>query len=372
MDTYFAPAERSSREEILAQSDALNPVVSELLDAVGGMLAILNEQRQVLAVNAALLCHLGIDEPCHALGLRPGEMLGCVHAGREPGGCGTSRFCRSCGAAIAMVAALAEDRAIERVCAMATRSGTEGDLFLRVRCTPVERGGQRLLVLFLQDVTREQKLSLLERAFFHDVRGLMTGILGTAELLRGRVGDEGRALAESLTRMAERLANEIVMQSNVKGGAELAGIASFSRTSVRQLFLDVEDVFRSSPLRSGRLLEFEESSGDDEVFTDPGIVARVLKNMVTNALEASAPEETVRIRHERRDERHVFSVWNAALIDPDIALRVFQRNFSTKAQLGRGMGTWSMKFFGEQILHGEVSFRSSPGEGTTFVLSLPS
>lgn len=371
MDTYFASPERSSPEEIVAQGDAVSPVVTEVLEAVGGMLAILNENRQVLAVNATLMRHLGIEDSCHVMGLRPGEVLGCIHANEEPGGCGTSRFCRTCGAAVAMVTAAAQDRSVERTCAISTREGGDGDLFLRVRCTPMERGGQRMLVLFLQDITREQKLSLLERVFFHDVRGLMTGILGAADLLKKRCGDGERPLAESLGRMAERLAGEIVLQSKMEGGLDASGVTSYARTSVRGLFQEVEDVFRSSPLRSGRVIAFADVSEGEELFTDSGIVVRVLKNMVTNALEASAPEEEVRVGYDLRDGRHVFSVWNAAVIDPDVAMRVFQRNFSTKSHLGRGMGTWSMKFFGEQILHGEVDFRSSKDEGTTFFLILP-
>jgi sensor histidine kinase regulating citrate/malate metabolism len=51
---------------------------------------------------------------------------------------------------------------------------------------------------------------------------------------------------------------------------------------------------------------------------------------------------------------------------PEIANRIFQRNFSTKAQAGRGVGTYSMKLFGEKILGGKVSFTSSREDGTVF------
>jgi sensor histidine kinase regulating citrate/malate metabolism len=52
-------------------------------------------------------------------------------------------------------------------------------------------------------------------------------------------------------------------------------------------------------------------------------------------------------------------------------MRIFQRNYSTKSDSGRGLGTYSMKLFGETYLGGKVDFTSSESEGTTFHLRLP-
>ena len=65
------------------------------------------------------------------------------------------------------------------------------------------------------------------------------------------------------------------------------------------------------------------------------------------------------------------SVRNAGVIAPDVQARIFQRSFSTKAVRGRGLGTYSMKLFGERYLGGEVSFSSSPGAGTVFTVRVP-
>jgi len=50
---------------------------------------------------------------------------------------------------------------------------------------------------------------------------------------------------------------------------------------------------------------------------------------------------------------------------------VFQRNFSTHDEPGRGLGTSSMKMLGEQLLGGHVSFISNEHDGTTFMFTLP-
>jgi hypothetical protein len=372
MESHFASAFRSSHEEILVQSEDLHPVVGELLDAVGGMLAILNEHRQILAMNVGLMRRLGLDDPCPSLGLRPGEALGCVHAHEEPSGCGTTKWCRTCGAAIAMVTSLVTDTPVEQVCAMdvQTPSGTN-ELSLRVRCSPLERGGRRFLVLFLQDITQDQKLAILEKTFFHDVKGLVTGILGASEMLRAKVDGSSAALTDSLRRMSLRLANELTLQSRLAKGDAPKGLVRYTRTKVSDLIQDLRDEVDHFPLYSKRVLEYPQEQLETELFTDAHIVVRILKNMVVNALEASVAGEAIRVGFRLGQDGPVFTVWNERVIDPDVAMRVFQRNFSTKGQIGRGLGTWSMKFFGEQILRGRVSFRTAPGEGTTFQLELP-
>lgn len=372
MDTMFASAFRSSPDDIALQSEDLQPVVDELLDAVGGMIAILNDHRQILALNVGLMRRLGLDDPCPALGLRLGEVLGCVHSDETPGGCGTTKWCRTCGAAIAMVATQATGQPVEQVCTMETKAvDSENELFLRVRCSPLERAGRKLLVLFLQDVTHEQKLALLERTFFHDVNGLVTGILGASDILQRKSDERNKSLSESLHRMSLRLANELFLQSKMNSGAGNTGVARYADVTVKDLFRELSDEFGHSPLRTDRALEFSEVDASVVLFTDAHIVVRVLKNMIVNALEASVAGGAVSVRFESVEGRGVFSVWNGGAIDPDVALRIFQRNFSTKGTLGRGIGTWSMKFFGEQILHGEVSFDSNPRYGTTFQLRLP-
>jgi PAS domain-containing protein len=77
MDTYFASPERADKNELLTAIEAArnSPVISGLLRSVGGLLAILNVHRQVVALNDSFIKMLGIDSPEQAFGLRPGEAL---------------------------------------------------------------------------------------------------------------------------------------------------------------------------------------------------------------------------------------------------------------------------------------------------------
>ena len=116
-DGYFIPAARAGGEELRREIETVskNPVIDRLLETVYGLLAVLNEQRQILAVNHTLLTTMGVKEGDLLLGLRPGEAIQCVHAHEGAEGCGTSKFCSTCGAAIAIVATLGTDRPAERM-----------------------------------------------------------------------------------------------------------------------------------------------------------------------------------------------------------------------------------------------------------------
>jgi sensor histidine kinase regulating citrate/malate metabolism len=59
------------------------------------------------------------------------------------------------------------------------------------------------------------------------------------------------------------------------------------------------------------------------------------------------------------------------VIPEKVALRIFQRSFSTKAKKGRGIGTYSMKLFGERYLGGKVGFETNEEKGTMFFIELP-
>ena len=92
--------------------------------------------------------------------------------------------------------------------------------------------------------------------------------------------------------------------------------------------------------------------------------------MVKNAVEATAENGKVRITCSKKHGFVQFSVNNPGEIDKDTQMQIFQRSFTTKGH-GRGLGTYSMKIFGENYLKGKVYFRSTEKLGTTFTIELP-
>lgn len=372
VETYFASATRTRPPELRKKIEIINdnPIVTGLLNTVGGLLAVLDENRQVLAVNEGFLQSLGVEDPALLLGLRPGNVLECIHAEEEPSGCGTTRYCSSCGAAIAIVTSLSREEPVERVCALkAKQDGTASDLVLAVRSQPIRIENDLFVLLFLRDMTREHKRAGLERTFFHDIKNLMTSLLGASEMNLEDHGDS--YIARSIQRSAQRLIKEVEMQQWLVQSTSDTYQPLWQDIGVEQIFLEIRTYFAGHEAAVDRTLEYPAALPDLTLRSDLSLLMRVLSNMVLNALEATPVGGTVRVWPEPVDGAVEFHVWNEGKIPDASALRLFQRNFSTKIGNGRGVGTYSMKLFGEDVLGGKVSFMTSLRNGTEFRFRLP-
>ncbi len=366
MDTYFAPPERASEEELAAEISFVsrNPVMTGLLHSISGLIAILNVQRQVISINDAFLRMLGVDDPSRMLGLRPGEVVQCIHAHDEPAGCGTTKFCSTCGAAIAIVTSLGEDKPAKRICALTSKRGDRTvDITLLVRTQPIRLENRRFLLLFLQDITQQQQMAALERVFFHDVNNMLNMLVGASELL---VETSPSELAGTVHKASLRLYNEVAIQRCLSQNESGIYLPMWQEITTEEILEELRAFFASHPVAQDKRLEFEKKGPTVSFKTDISLILRVLCNMITNALEASEKDGVVKIWVEHENESVSFCVWNLGEIPRDVCERIFQRNFSTKEQAGRGVGTYSIKLFGEDILGGQVGFTTSGEEGTIF------
>ena len=374
LKTHFAPAARLDHAGIQQDIARIenNPVIDGLLNFVGGILAVLNEERQILAVNTAFLRFLGLDNAEEALGLRPGEAVRCIHSHEMEAGCGTSEFCSSCGAAIAIVSSLKTLLPVERKCALTIgRNGVKQELLLKVRSLPIAIEGETYLVLFLSDITGEQQAAVLERVFFHDINNTVCAILGNSQLLSRDAGCD-EALIREINTAALHLAREVAIQRSLFRDSAGGYRPVYQQISASDIIEDLRGIFSGHPAAKNRELILPLVSAEISLTTDRALVVRILVNMIKNALEATGPGGHVSLSVECISHSIAFSVWNEGCIPRNIQKRIFQRNFSTKDGVGRGLGTYSMKYFGERILGGCVDFSSSAAEGTRFRLTLNS
>jgi hypothetical protein len=367
--TFFAPAGRSTREELMHELSliASHPVVDGLLHTVGGMLAVLNERRQVLAVNRTFLETTGIRDPQSVLGLRPGDAIRCVHSQEPPDGCGTTRFCSSCGAAIAIVACLDGDRMEERNCAATVkRNGSTSDMFFRVRACPLGVDDRHMVLLFMQDITADQKRAALEWSFYHDVSNIVLGLVGASRAL-----GNGSAASDRMKTLTARLADEVAIQK-VLSTADVDEYRPVLRwVSVAQVIRELREIFANHPAAADKMLILRAPASNTRIKTDFSMLVRVLCNMVVNALEATEDGGKVKLWVEDGHSSVSFCVWNRGHIPGDAAKRIFQRNFSTKEGFGRGVGSWTMKLLCENYLDAQIGFTTSEAEGTVFRARIP-
>jgi K+-sensing histidine kinase KdpD len=371
METYFAQPDRVSKEEIRTEIDIVNknPVMTGLLNSVSGLLAVMDENRQIVALNDAFLRMIGIDAPENVLGLRHGQVLDCIHAEEEPSGCGTTRCCSSCGAAIAMVTALEDNKPVERICAISTkRDDKKADIVLNVKSYPIRINKKRFLLIFLQDITRQQTMAALERTFFHDINNMLSMLVMASEML---VVESPSELSRTIHQASIQINKEIAIQRVLSESEEYSYQPMWRSITPKEIFSNLQLFFANHPAKHTINIEFKDNCPNISITTDYSLLLRVLCNMIKNAVEETPENGNIKVWNELEKHCLSFCVWNAQAIPQDLINRIFQRNFTTKEEAGRGIGTFSMKLLGEDILGGQVSFTTSKREGTIFKFSHP-
>jgi len=373
--TFFAPAERAAPGELEEQRAGIqmDDLVEALVQAVPGYAMLINRQRQIVAVNSQVLSITGADGIGALLGKRPGEALNCIHAEDAPGGCGTGRHCSVCGAVLAIVESQQDGRQAVRECHVTLGGAEETVLDMQATATPIKFRGEEYTVFVLQDISSEKRRDVLERVFFHDIINTASSIHGLTSILVEQDGLPAHLESEYknwLVRLSGSLVEEILSQRKLLAAETGEFVPKLSPVGIRSILEDVFQVFHRYDKIPGRTLVIAEGP-EIIVNSDASVIRRVVGSMVLNAIEASLMGATVTLSAHAEDSMAVIEVHNAGEMAADTQLQLFKRSFSTKSTLGRGIGTYSMKLFGERYLKGKVSFRSSRGDGTVFSFSLP-
>lgn len=371
MKSHYAPPERSNPQELQADISHISSslLMSHLLSSVNGILAVLNHHRQIISVNTQFLDWCGIKNAQSLLGLRPGEALSCKYSRLEKGGCGTSEYCSTCGAAMAIVSSMKEKQAAEEICALKAKKDEQTlEMVLKVKAQPMELQGKYFQLLYLQDITQQQHRAALERSFFHDMNNMLFGLAGASEMLAMETPQS--QFLPMMEQAIHRLRQEMDIQRQLMRSKDCSISTRWIPVNVSIILNELGQFFQQHPACRGKNLIIREPKQEEEIVSDRSLLFRILGNMITNALEASRQGDTVKVWVER-NKGLSFYVWNRQYIPKDLSRRIFQRNYSSKGGDGRGFGTYSMKLFGEQILGGYVTFNSTEREGTVFQISLP-
>jgi K+-sensing histidine kinase KdpD len=286
MDTYFASPERSDAARLDHQLEiiARNPVIDGVMRMVGGLIAVLNENRQIITVNEHFMNALGIDHPDKVFGLRPGEAIGCSYAAEMAAGCGTSEYCMTCGAAIAIVTSIGKDWPVERNCALSVeRGGRQMDLFFRVHAAPINLEAERFVLLFLYDISQQQRLAALERVFFHEISNTVTGLANAAELLCISASSDAQGMAKNIAGLAIRLTREVELQQRLSQYQSNAIYPKKEVISVEWIIDELEQLMNQHPAKQQKNFQVQNSAPGLLLHVDPALILRVLDNMLINA-----------------------------------------------------------------------------------------
>ncbi len=371
--TFFASAERSTTKDIQREFEAIKSQTffNEIFGSLTGIAAVIDDNRQIVFANNDFLSMLNIDSLESILGKRPGEVVTCLHASNETGGCGTSKSCAYCGAInVILDSQKSGIKSIKETRITTIANGKLKSLDLNVSSTPITLADHRFYVMIFQDISDEKRRFALERIFFHDLLNSVGGLNGLLSILKnGADEDEARELIKLSEEASRELLEEIILHRQIR--AAESGDLRVKLEPVNSLEIIEAAIGRikSHEVGSTKNVMITENCSDYYFETDRMLFQRVLINLLKNALEATPNGGTVIIGAESQDNMIHFKVKNDTVIPEEVQMQLFQRSFSTKGQ-GRGIGTYSIKLLTENYLLGKVSFISNASEGTVFSVVL--
>lgn len=374
VETSFAPAERSSKSVVRGQAELFgaDDFFEQLLNSVPTIIMVLNSQRQLVVGNRALLDFLSLPADTDLSGQRPGEIFHCRHANKCKGGCGTTEFCRYCGAVNAVLESQRAGHSVAECRILASVNGNEEAFDFRVWTSQFVTHQESFTFAAIVDISDEKRRLFLERIFLHDIANTCNALMGFSSLADGAdVTEEKKTqFIERIKLLSRRIADEIKAHQQLIAAEYNQLKLNLEQVDSQQFFAEMLAVHAAVDILNGRLMRIDEKSESLIFTTDRTLLNRVIGNMIKNALEGSVPGETVTMGCYKIDQQIYLWVHNPTYIPENIRMQIFNRSFSTKGA-GRGLGTYSMKYFTEKYLQGSINFISKENSGSIFTACYP-
>jgi len=370
LSTKFASAERASEDEINKHFKIFknDEIFNKFFSKIPAVFMIANPYGQIVYMNRSALEFTRLEDVTAAIGMRPGEIFGCIHSTEEEGGCGTAEGCTWCGAVNVVLSAQKGKTSMED-CRLIL-GPDERSYDLRVWASPLEINGNQFTAVTIQNISHEKRRAILERIFFHDILNTTTGLLGNIGiLLEPRFKTDSNELLKRIDYLTRKLIEEIKSQS-ILNDAENDNLAlNISSFNSLEFLDDVISLYKNHEIAQDKIIQIDSKVEKAGITSDRTLLLRIIGNILMNAIEATPKGRTITIGCKINDSNVQFWVHNPGYIPRDVQMQIFQRSFSTKG-LNRGVGTYSMKLL-SSFLNGSVSFSTSEEKGTVFKASYP-
>jgi two-component system, OmpR family, sensor kinase len=261
-----------------------------------------------------------------------------------------------------------------------------GDLSRRVQPeddrTEVGRLGRALNTMlgqieasFRQQRASEERLRRFIGDASHELRTPITSIRGYAELFRRGAAERPEDLDLAMRRIEDEGARMGVLVDDLLLLARLDQGRPLERRPVDLRTLVTDAVHDARAADPGRHVEFE-ADGEARVLGDEMRLRQVVANVLENARTHTPPATPVSVRLRRADGSATIEVADRGPgLSSEDAERVFERFYRgdlsrSRARGGAGLGL-SIAAAIVEAHGGRIRVWSIPGEGATFVVSLP-
>ncbi|MBD1383297.1 ATP-binding protein [Metabacillus arenae] len=200
----------------------------------------------------------------------------------------------------------------------------------------------------------------------HEIRNPITVLQGFLQLFHEKNhGDQKhtKIMLSELKRM-----NEIVSEFLVLSKPQAVQQSQFS---IKEIIDETLQLFETEALLKGVQLEFQDNSGDLELYGDRNQIKQVIINLLKNACDAMPNGGMVHVEVAAEDQKYIsIKVVDNGMGIPSDLLGKIQTPFFTTKEKGTGLGL----VITEKIINqhnGELCIQSEEGEGTTVTIYLP-
>jgi signal transduction histidine kinase len=209
----------------------------------------------------------------------------------------------------------------------------------------------------------------------HDLKTPLTAITLNTELLESdvRLGDAGSHPVAAIRRSAERLAG--LVDDLLAMARTEEGVGTLVETDVVEMVR--EACGNAETEATLRRISFEIDAPEElRAPVDPTALARVLANLVTNAVKFSLPRGRVSLHLSRSDDQIEFRCTDEGIgIPPERLETIFDLSRRTPDDRtddlpGSGIGLAICERIVTR-LGGRITVESTPGQGSTFTLRIP-
>lgn len=251
---------------------------------------------------------------------------------------------------------------------------------VEIRVFPVHGSSEIAAVALVIDMTDLERLLRIRRNFIadfsHEARTPLAGLRSSFETLDqpGVTPEQRKQLERIIARQLERL-ERLVSDLAELNSIETGEIAlDREPTEIREVLEDLAETFAESATARGVSIVVE--GGPSIAMVDPIRIEQVFANLIDNALRHAPDSDEVRVEVlDREIETEVRVSDRGPGISAEDRDRIFHRFHRTDRSrssdtAGTGLGLAITKHL--VLRHGgSVGVESTPGEGATFVVTLP-
>jgi two-component system, NtrC family, sensor kinase len=277
-------------------------------------------------------------------------------------------------------------KSIRNIYKLHTATRANRALVLNIAIAPLQDGqGQTGALVVLEDVTdrisleeqlqQREKLSsigLLAAGVAHEVNTPLTGVSSYTQMLLGMLNenDPKHALLQKVRTQAERATNIV---NNLLNFSRTGSATEFAELNVARVLDDTLQLLEPQLRRSQIEIVRRYDEDAPEAYANAGKLQQVFTNLILNARDAIPDGGRIIVSTGTAEDGSLIAeISDTGIgIAPENVAKIYDPFFTTKG-VGQGTGLGLAVSYGIVQEHaGRISVESTPGQGTTFRITLP-